>query len=233
MNKLLTSLSLILLTIAVYGQTDSLTLDSQIRNNLEIESTQDTIIPNQLLTDNQSSTQDSVGIDGVPLNENLSQIDTITEPQDTIIGFFNIFKGEPGKAALYSLVIPGGGQIYNRKWIKAPVIILADATAFFVAGYWTREYNIFDAQYLQFVNGERLNIQGVSNPSTLISQRNTLRKYRDYSWFAAGIVHMITVIEAFVDRHLLEFDMNEDLTMELIGIKDPYSVTLASLNYTF
>jgi len=63
--------------------------------------------------------------------------------------------------------------------------------------------------------------------------RDRLRQYRDYSWFAVGIVHIVTVVEAFVDRHLLEFDMNEDLTLEVIGIKDPYSVTLASVNYRF
>ena len=36
--------------------------------------------------------------------------------------FFDIFTGNPGKAAFYGLIIPGGGQIYNKKWWKLPLV---------------------------------------------------------------------------------------------------------------
>ena len=234
MNKLLTLILLTLLISSVTGQTDSLTLESPFNEKLDsnIESVVDTLPTQQMIMNNLVITQDTTGIDSLASND-LVVIDTISEEHDTIIGFFNIFKGDPGKAALYSLVIPGGGQIYNRKWVKAPVIILADALAFGVAIHLTGEYRDLDNAYRRIIDGEITNYQGVSDRTTLIRQRNTLRKYRDYSWFAAGIVHMITVIEAFVDRHLLEFDMDEDLSLQLISIKDPYSVTVASLNYTF
>jgi hypothetical protein len=55
--------------------------------------------------------------------------DTSFNEADTIInkgGFFSIFKGKPGKAALYSLIIPGGGQIYNKKWWKVPLALGID-----------------------------------------------------------------------------------------------------------
>jgi len=217
LNKsLLTTLLIIIIQFA-FGQTDSLSLNTEI----------DTTVKKQTVVEDLESSTNNIKLD-----TSLTVIDTLAEEQDTIIGFFNIFKGEPGRAALYSLIVPGGGQIYNKKWIKAPIIIATDAVAFGIAIYWTREYNVFNAEYTKYVNGEP-NIYLNINQTTLISQRNLLRKYRDYSWFAAGIVHLITVVEAFVDRHLLEFDMNEDLTLEVIAIKDPYSITFASLNYTF
>lgn len=174
-------------------------------------------------------------------DESITVIDSIsTEAEvDSIIGFFNIFKGEPGKAAFYGLMIPGGGQFYNRRWVKAPIAIIADATAIGVAIYWSRRYNIYTEAYQANIDGtlttdQLVNVlQGVTSVSTLSGRRDTFRKYRDYSWFTVGIVHIITVVEAFVDRHLLEFDMDEDLSLEIISINDPTSITLASVNYRF
>lgn len=186
----------------------------------------------KLAEDDSSETQDSIpNFIVAPGDTTKARIEEVEV--DTIIGFFNIFKGEPGRAALYSLIAPGGGQIYNRRPVKAGLAILADATAVGVAIYWSREFNMWTDQYRLFLD-EGIPVNGfITDISTLERQRNTLRQYRDYSWAAVGVVHLITVVEAFVDRHLLEFDMDEDLTLEMFSIKDPYSVTLASVNYTF
>ena len=154
--------------------------------------------------------------------------------KDSIVGIFDIFSGEPGRAALYSLVAPGGGQIYNKKYFKGALAIIADATALGVGIYWTREYNNFDALYREHVRKVSLGIPsevyGTNDITALINERNRLRRYRDQSWVALGAVHFVTIIEAFVDRHLMTFDINEDLTLTLIPA---HTFSFAGLTYTF
>lgn len=194
-------------------------------------------IPAVDIDDNPNKVKEKIPAESIVVQDSTLTIDeellNESVKEDSIVGFFSLFKGEPGKAALYSLIVPGGGQIYNRRWWKVPLAIGADATAISIAIYWNRQYNNYSDAYIRFLAGEINNVGGVTNISTMQTNRDRLRQYRDYSWFAVGIVHIVTVVEAFVDRHLLEFDMNEDLTLEVIGIKDPYSVTLASVNYRF
>ena len=214
------------ISIHLCGQTeDSLSIGTlDTIPAVEVDSNSDKL--DEKIAEGSTAVQDStLAIDEELLKESVKE--------DSIVGFFSLFKGEPGKAALYSLVIPGGGQFYNRRWWKVPLAISADVTAVSIALYWSEQYNDYSNAYERFLAGEINSINGVVNISTMQINRDRLRQYRDYSWFAVGIVHIVTVVEAFVDRHLLEFDMNEDLTLEVIGIKDPYSVTLASVNYRF
>ncbi len=135
--------------------------------------------------------------------------DTSTNPNDTIINknsFFSLFKGKPGRAAFYSLVIPGGGQAYNRKYWKIPIAIGIDVSLAYVLIYNTNQYNIAQDLYLT----------AVSDKDPLASryklQRDGARKDREYSYIYLIIGHLSTVIDAFVDQHLLDFDVSDDLT---------------------
>jgi len=151
-----------------------------------------------------------------------SQVDVIYNPgtsliepdsldeNDTIIvknGFISLFEGKPGKAALYSLIIPGGGQLYNRKYWKVPLALAIDGGLVYNIYFQNQQYRRYqDAYILALQQGE---------PSTTVNslreQRNFYRKWREYSWvfFIAG--HMFTALDAYVDRHLLEFDIREDV----------------------
>ncbi|HLO53334.1 MAG TPA: DUF5683 domain-containing protein [Saprospiraceae bacterium] len=135
--------------------------------------------------------------------------DTSTNPNDTLInknGFFSLFKGKPGRAAFYSLVIPGGGQAYNRKYWKIPIAIGIDVSLAYVLIYNTNQYNIAQNLYLTAVKDK--------DPlaSRYKLQRDGARKGREYSYIYLIIGHLSTVIDAFVDQHLLDFDVSDDLT---------------------
>lgn len=151
-----------------------------------------------------------------------SQVDVIYNPgtsliepdsldeNDTIIvknGFLSLFEGKPGKAALYSLLVPGGGQLYNRKYWKVPLALAIDGGLIYNIYFQNQQYNKFqDAYILALQQGEP-----GSTVNSLREQRNFYRKWREYSWvfFIAG--HMFTALDAYVDRHLLEFDIREDI----------------------
>jgi Family of unknown function (DUF5683) len=135
--------------------------------------------------------------------------DTSTNPNDTIInknGFFSLFKGKPGRAAFYSLVIPGGGQAYNRKYWKIPIAIGIDVSLVYVLVYNTNQYNIAQDLYLTAIKG--------NDPLTsrIKLQRDGARKSKEYSYIYLILGHLSTVIDAFVDQHLLDFDVSDDLT---------------------
>lgn len=120
--------------------------------------------------------------------------------------FFDIFTGNPGKAAFYGLIIPGGGQIYNKKWWKLPLVYGLEGFLVYRIISTTSSYNESqDAYLLSLMNG-------TSDVSILKRRRDSFRKSREYSWvfFIGG--HLITIFEAFIDRHLIEFDVSDDLT---------------------
>lgn len=140
-------------------------------------------------------------------------LDTSSNEADTIInknGFFSIFKGKPGKAALYGLLIPSGGQIYNKKWWKVPLALGIDGALIYVVVDNKRNYK--EAQDLL------TNTLKADPTSPLISrireQRNYFRKWSEYSWIWLFGGHLFTVIDAYVDRQLMDFDVSPDLSLE-------------------
>ena len=135
--------------------------------------------------------------------------DTSSNPNDSIInknGFFSLFKGKPGRAAFYSLIIPGGGQAYNRKYWKIPIAVGIDVSLTYVLIFNTNQYNKTQELYLN----------AIKDKDPLVSryklQRDGARKAREYSYIYLIIGHLSTVIDAFVDQHLMDFDVSDDLT---------------------
>ncbi len=139
----------------------------------------------------------------------LIEPDSLDE-NDTIIiknGFISLFEGKPGRAALYALLIPGGGQMYNKKYWKIPLAIAIDGGLIYNIYFQNQQYRKYqDAYVLALQRGEP-----PTSVNNLREQRNFYRKWREYSWvfFFAG--HMFTALDAYVDRHLLEFDIKEDI----------------------
>lgn len=138
-------------------------------------------------------------------------IDTSTSTEeDTIVknGFFSIFKGKPGKAALLSLVIPSGGQIYNKKWWKVPLALAIDGGLGYVLYNNIRKYNIANDAY---INARDLELKTLSRT---IVERNFHRKNKEYAYLWLFLGHITTVIDAYVDRHLMKFDVSPDLSLQ-------------------
>lgn len=155
--------------------------------------------------------------------------DSLTE-QDTLInksGFFSLFTGKPGKAALYSLIIPGGGQIYNKKWLKAPIAMGIDGFTIYYVYQSNRLYNQAQNLYITALR------EG-GNVSRAKAVRDIYRKRREYSWVWFTIGHLLTVVDAYVDRHLMGFDVSDDLTFQpLLDVKGFPVYNFLSISYKF
>lgn len=143
--------------------------------------------------------------------QNISQADSTANEGDTIInknGFFSLFKGKPGKAALLSLLIPSGGQIYNKKWWKVPLALGIDAGLTYTLISNRKNYSLAQSEY-EFA----LTQPGQPSISTIRQKRDFYRKWSEYSWIWLIAGHLLTVVDAYVDRHLMDFDVSDDLTL--------------------
>lgn len=121
-----------------------------------------------------------------------------------------LFSGKPGKAALYSLIFPSGGQIYNKKWLKVPLALGVD-------GYFL--YNLINKQKIYNDYNDIVNIYNNGGTYPDISEQAALnfraaaRTNREYAWVYFIVGHLVTVFDAYVDRHLMDFDISPDLTL--------------------
>lgn len=122
----------------------------------------------------------------------------------------------PKKALLWS-IIPGGGQVYNRDWWKVPLV-----AGGFYALYRTIDYNtdlyqrLRDAYLLKLDDKEHeFTGTGVDNVSTLRNLRDRYDKNTQMSYVFLLIGYTLQGVEAYVDAHLRQFDIDDDLSLRL------------------
>ena len=143
-----------------------------------------------------------------PTSVNTESQDSLSQKDSVIVknAFLKIFTGKPGRAALYSLVLPGGGQLYNKKYWKAPIAWAIDGALIYNMVYQNVEYRSYQEKYILALRN------GDGNVLTYKENRDKFRKASEYSYLYLLVGHVLTVMDAYVDRHLMEFDISPDLT---------------------
>jgi hypothetical protein len=146
----------------------------------------------------------------------------------------SFFAGRPGKSMLMSLVIPGAGQIYNKSYLRVPFVWGAVGGMGYLLHYNTREYQCRKTAYEASIDGlpyvepcEKCDdgLMNITSPSRLKALRDEANEARQLSIVGFTLVWLANGIDAFVDAHLKEFDIDDDLSLE-IGSKvdnDPYA----------
>jgi hypothetical protein len=137
---------------------------------------------------------------------------------------------EPRKAAIYSAILPGLGQIYNKKYWKVPIAWAAVGIpiyTFFDNKRWYNrlryalevgEMDTNDPSYGESLDKvdsklQKFVIQGRSD--VLLNWRNDYRKNMDYSILFTLLFWGLNVVDATVDAHLKGFNVNDNLTMQV------------------
>ncbi len=141
---------------------------------------------------------------------------TALDGQDTT-GVASPFIPVPKKAAIYGLSIPGGGQFYNRRWWKVPLALGAYGGMAYVIDFNQNIYRRLSTAYQLSLKNEPhefSNIQGFDS-NTLRNLRDTYDKRTQMSYVGMFFVHALVAMEAFVDAHLLNFDIDEQLALEI------------------
>lgn len=143
----------------------------------------------------------------------------------------------PAKAAFYSAIFPGMGQIYNKKYWKAPVVwgALAAPTYFYLTN--NSEYKRFRTAYrLRKIGLQDEFTDDLGNVSvsleTLEKAQEQLMENRDLSLMWGVILYVLQIIEASVNAHLLQFNTDDNLSFKPTFINNPVVFNTPKVGFT-
>ena len=121
----------------------------------------------------------------------------------------------PAKATIFSTVLPGMGQVYNKKYWKVPIIYAGLGTSMVFAISNHKHFKDFKTAYLQRVDGDPTTIDeydGILSESSLRANMDYHQRNRDLSYILAGVCYVLNIIDAAVDAHLFNFPKNDNLS---------------------
>jgi hypothetical protein len=139
------------------------------------------------------------------------------------------FCPDPIRSMWIALVFPGGGQIYNRKYWKLPVVYGGFLGCTYALTWNNQMLHDYSQAYLDIMDSDPgtksyekmlplgYDISGKEERFKTIfkNKKNYFRKYRDMSIFAFAGVYLISIIDAYVDAELSSFDISTDLSLRL------------------
>lgn len=149
----------------------------------------------------------------------------------------------PSRAAFYSAILPGLGQVYNKKYWKVPIVYAALGTSIYFYIDNTNQYNRYRDAYKSRLAGNNTDEFWGPNPlspqisnDALIRAQETFRRNRELSLLITIGIYALNIIDANVDAHLLQYNVDENLAikphfrMNEIDAKTNLGLTL---NYNF
>tara|TARA_R110000868_G_scaffold274375_4_gene533776 strand:+ start:3257 stop:3835 length:579 start_codon:yes stop_codon:yes gene_type:complete len=120
----------------------------------------------------------------------------------------------PAKAAFYSAVLPGLGQAYNKKYWKIPIVYAALGTGIYFYIDNNKNYNLYRDAYKRRLAGfeddeffGRITLDGLQRAQKLY------RKNKEISLLVTMGMYALNIIDANVDAHLMQYNIDENLTL--------------------
>ena len=143
------------------------------------------------------------------------------------------------KATTLACIFPGAGQIYNRSYWKVPFVIGGFASMIYCIDWNNRGYQRFKkaysllADYQQhpelYPDGPTDEFRGRYSADFIRNLRNNYRRNRDLCIIITGGLYILQIVDAHVDAHLKDYDISDDLSMNLEPLVDyTYIPTLQS-----
>lgn len=129
-------------------------------------------------------------------------------------------KPHTAKRALRWAIIPGGGQIYNRRYWKLPIVYAGVGGL----GYWyissRTAYNCYRKAYAAAADTDPTTNyicprDPLASSRVLLLQRDYYRSQSEYALLGGLLFYGLTMADAFVDAHLKSFDMSDDLSLKI------------------
>lgn len=165
----------------------------------------------------------AVDIDSVALGKILAQ--KVKPKKD-----WNKWRPNPKRAMWLAIVLPGAGQIYNRKYWKLPIVYGGFIGCLYAATWNNQMYHDYEQAYMdimddnpqthsydQFLHlGKTVDETNIDDYRQLFKRRKDYyRRYRDLSIFIMIGVYALSIIDAYVDASLSEFDISDDLSLRV------------------
>jgi hypothetical protein len=148
------------------------------------------------------------------------------------------WKPDPIKAVWLGTIFPGAGQIYNRSYWKLPIVYGGLMGCTYAVIYTNDQYIAYKEAYRELyydiqkstvsndpskayiaILPEGYTIKRLGGASAYVKRladwQNTSRRYRDLSIAATVLVYALTIVDAYVDAQLFDFDISPDLTLNV------------------
>lgn len=139
------------------------------------------------------------------------------------------FIPDPAKATWLAVVFPGGGQIYNRKYWKLPIIYGGFVGCAYALTWNGQMYSDYSQAYLDIMDdspetdsyldllppGYNVDANMEYLKKVIKRKKDSYRRYRDLSIFCFIGVYIVSIIDAYVDAELASFDISKDLTLKM------------------
>ncbi len=130
----------------------------------------------------------------------------------------------PTRATLYSAVLPGLGQAYNKKYWKIPIIYGGFIGLGVLINFNQKNYRQFLNDYRTISNSDTLISKSYTGPYTapqLITLKDFYRRNRDLSIIGVVVFYAANIIDAYVDAELKGFDVSDDLSLRVKPYYNP------------
>lgn len=139
------------------------------------------------------------------------------------------FTPDPAKATWSALVFPGGGQIYNHKYWKLPIVYGGFLGCAYALNWNNQMYSDYSQAYLDIMDDDpntasyedflppRYNVESNKDYLKRVfkNRKDNYRRQRDLSIFCFIGVYLISVVDAYVDAELSNFDITDNLSVEV------------------
>lgn len=120
------------------------------------------------------------------------------------------------RAGLYSALLPGLGQAYNKQYWKIGLVAVAGGvvTYFYIDN--SNNYQEYQEAYINRLNNPT---QADAYPERSLDDldllRKTFRKYKEYTVIAGTVCYLVNILDAFTSAHLKAFDMGKDISLHI------------------
>lgn len=133
---------------------------------------------------------------------------------DGVVSYKRDEQPHPGRATIYSILLPGLGQAYNGEYWKIPIYYGGMLAAVHYLYTNNLNYQRFRRIYREATNPD-IEYTGSISAETAQWYRDVYRRYRDYSIVATALVYLLQVIDANVFAYMHDFEVSDDITMKV------------------
>jgi len=204
--------------------------------------------------------QDTISVSERNTATNINVTNNFSPVQTTII--VNR-KNDPMKATMLSVVLPGAGQIYNKKYWKLPIVYAGFGALIYAIKFNSDQHQLYYKGYMDFTDdiketnsyinlpflasiNPELYDHWLQHPSYNAGTANRIelallrmvdyhKRYRDLSMILTGAWYLIQILDANVDAHLMNYNVSDNLELTLSPkmFNMPGMQTFAGLNMRF
>lgn len=219
MRSTVIALILAIVSLGCYAQTDTLQHKTYDSDSLFVISSDSALL-------NELAPLDTIAkLDSAALFQSVAPTPPQNQKRD-----WNTWRPNPQRALWLALVIPGGGQIYNRKFWKLPIVYGGFLGCIYALSWNNMMYKDYSQAYLDIMDddpntasynkflhlGKTIDNSNIERYKKLFkSRKDKYRRWRDMSIFVMIGIYAFSVIDAYVDAELSVFDISKDLSLKV------------------